>query len=156
MPEEQFQLRIWSVQIHTYLATVVSKQLLPRMTIIIISQLSALYIKIIPLGNICIKLTLQLLILHHQLPQFCLYIPPGLYSPTNTVLLEKPTHPQSGIKFTTLHGISLVCSQELHTSPYPEPDISCPCPPIPYFVSPCPSHPVLLLTQNLSQIHALL
>jgi len=116
MPEEQFQFGIWSVQIHTHLATVVSKQLLSRMNII--SQLSTLYIKIIPLGNICTKLT-SLLILHHQLHQFCLYIPAGLLSPLTTVLLEKPTHPQSGKKFPTLYGISLGCSQEFHTSPYP-------------------------------------
>jgi len=57
MPEEQFQLGISSVQIHTHLATVVSKQLLPHMNIIITSQLSTLHAKIIPLGNICIKLT---------------------------------------------------------------------------------------------------
>lgn len=31
MPEEQFQLSISSVHIHTHLATVVSKQLLPHM-----------------------------------------------------------------------------------------------------------------------------
>ena len=89
------------------------------LTWIIISQLSTLYTKIIPLGNICMQLTSELLILRHQLRQLCLYIPPGLLSPLTTVLLEKPTYPQSGIKFPTLYGISLESSQELHTSPYP-------------------------------------
>jgi hypothetical protein len=130
--------------------------------------------------------------------QFCAYNPPGLLSPWTTVLLEKLTHPQSGIKFPTLHRISLACTQELHSNPYPESDILCPCPPIPFLVTPIliiPSHlclvlqvvsilqvsspeththsslptylplslsissltyPILLLTQNLSQIHALL
>ena len=85
----------------------------------------------------------------YQLCQFHTCIPPGLLSPWTTVLLEKLTHPQSGIKFPTLHVISLACSQELHTSPYPEPDISCPCPPIPYFVT-----PILIISSYLCLGHA--
>jgi len=73
-----------------------------------------------------------------------LYTPAGLVSPLTTVLLEKPTNPQSGKKFPTLYGISLGCSQELHTSPYPQPGISCPCPPIPYFVT-----PILIISSHL-------